>query len=235
MAMTREGETGASTWEARPDSGTPAPGAPSSRRGAKVLRPAAFQRDDAALVAAVRSGAVGAQRTLYERHARHVERVLLRLLGDARLVPDALHDVFIEVFRDLDKLREPAALKAWMTRVAVFVARGHIRRRRRRRWLRFVAPETLPAREAPVADTDVTEALRHVYALLDTLPPDERIAFALRIVEGMDLKEVAAACDCSLATVKRRIKRAETAFLAAAAKDDSLAPWLKGGSRWTTT
>jgi len=219
MAAKREGEVSAP---------------PASGPGAKVLRPAAFQLDDSGLVEEALDGNEAAKRQLFDRHARHVERVLMRLLGDASQIPDALHDVFVQVFRDLQSLREPSALKAWLTKVAVYVARGRIRRRTRRRWLKFMSPDDLPTRAAPVAGEDVSEALRSVYMVLDTLPADERIAFALRIIEGMELKEVAQACDCSLATVKRRIKRAETAFVTAAREHESLRPWLMGGSRWTT-
>ncbi|MEZ4298352.1 MAG: sigma-70 region 4 domain-containing protein [Polyangiaceae bacterium] len=52
-------------------------------------------------------------------------------------------------------------------------------------------------------------ALEATYAVLGELPADERIAFALRFIEGMELTEVAASCGVSLATVKRRIGRAE--------------------------
>ena len=38
---------------------------------------------------------------------------------------------------------------------------------------------------------------------------DDRIAWTLRYVEGHDLKATAALCDCSFATVKRRIRRAQ--------------------------
>ena len=207
---------------------------PASGPGAKVLRPAAFQLTDEALVEGALAHDDGAKRQLFERHGRHVERVLMRLLGDASELGDALHDVFVQVFRDLEKLRDPSSFKAWTTQVAVYVARGRIRRRMRRRWLRFMAPGDVPTRTAAVAEAEVTEALRSVYVVMDGLPADERIAFALRIIEGMELKEVAEACDCSLATVKRRIKRAETAFVAAARDHESLRPWLIGGSRWTT-
>jgi RNA polymerase sigma-70 factor (ECF subfamily) len=36
-----------------------------------------------------------------------------------------------------------------------------------------------------------------------------RIAWTLRMVEGLELAEVASACGCSLATAKRRIAAAE--------------------------
>ena len=53
-------------------------------------------------------------------------------------------------------------------------------------------------------------------SILDRLPVDERLAFALRYINGLELVAVAAACDVSLATVKRRLQRAERSFVAAA-------------------
>jgi RNA polymerase sigma-70 factor (ECF subfamily) len=51
--------------------------------------------------------------------------------------------------------------------------------------------------------------LKGVYALLDRLPTEQRIALVLRRVEGMELAEIATAMKLSLATVKRRLVLAE--------------------------
>ena len=51
--------------------------------------------------------------------------------------------------------------------------------------------------------------IAQIYALLRTLPTDDRIAWTLRAVEGHDLETVARLTRCSLATVKRRISRAQ--------------------------
>jgi len=50
--------------------------------------------------------------------------------------------------------------------------------------------------------------------VLSTISANVRIAWMLRHVEGLELAEVASACGCSLATVKRRIAAAETAIRA---------------------
>ena len=55
---------------------------------------------------------------------------------------------------------------------------------------------------------------------------DERIAFSLRRLDGMELKEIAHACGCSLATIKRRLARAEKRFLSRAEKHQALQSWL---------
>jgi RNA polymerase sigma-70 factor, ECF subfamily len=196
-----------------------------------VVRALPFTGDDAALVAAMRSGHPGATTTLFDRYGGHVRSVLARLIGVDSELADLLHDVFIAALDRIDQLNDPAQLKAWLTSIAVFTARGTIRKRARWRWLRIVdePPEVPVSAPSHVA----REALRRLYVVLDRLAPDDRIAFALRFVQGMELTEVAAACGCSLATIKRRLAKAETRFLELARKEPALVEWMEGGSRWT--
>jgi RNA polymerase sigma-70 factor (ECF subfamily) len=68
--------------------------------------------------------------------------------------------------------------------------------------------------------------MRAVYRVLGGLNTDQRIAFALRFIAGMELTEVAASCGVSLATIKRRLGRAQSAFTSAARREPSLVEWL---------
>ena len=91
------------------------------------------------------------------------------------------------------------------------------------------------ARTEPVTqalDAEGRQTLRAVYAVLQRMPADERIAFALRYIDGMELTEVAAACSISLATVKRRLRRSEDRFLRSARSHSLLEKWVEEGSRW---
>lgn len=191
--------------------------------------------DDAALVESALRGDPAAGSRIFDRHASHVARVLARVLGPDSEIADLVHDVFVMVLRDLRRLTDPSALKAWVTAIAVNTARGQIRKRSRRRWLRFFAPEDLPETEGPSADEDVREATRATYAILERMPADDGIAFALRFIDGMELTEVAAACEVSLATIKRRLARAEAAFVEQARAHPVLELWMEGGSRWATS
>lgn len=203
---------------------------------ATVVRPMAFpvETDDASLVEAALRRVPAARAQIFERHANHVARVLARLLGTDDEIADLVHDVFVMALRDLPRLNDPSALKAWLTAITVNTARGHIRKKTRRRWLRFFAPEDLPEMQAATADDGVLEATRATYAVLDQLTPDDRIAFALRFVDGMELTEVAIACDVSLATIKRRLARAEATFLERARTFPALETWMEWGGRWAT-
>jgi RNA polymerase sigma-70 factor (ECF subfamily) len=201
-----------------------------------VFRPLPFSGDDTALVEGLRAGHPGAVAAFYDRFAPHVHRVLARVLGADRELSDVHHDVFVRALGSAKDISEPAALKAWITQVAVFTARTCIQKRSRRWWLRLLPPDEVPEQEAPPTPSgEVNEALQATYQVLDKLPADERIAFALRFVDGMELTEVAQGCGVSLATIKRRLARAEDRFLAMARRQPALKDWLEGGARWGST
>jgi RNA polymerase sigma-70 factor (ECF subfamily) len=183
---------------------------------------------DEALVAALRENRPDAAATLFDRYAVHVRRVLARVLGPDSDQLDLVQDVFVTALESISKLDEPRALRAWLTQIAIFSARTRIRRRTRWRFLRFMPSEELPELALDAVDYDGTEALRAVYRTLAKLSADERIAFALRFIDGMELTDVAAACQVSLATVKRRLARAQAAFREAARPEPALAEWLRG-------
>jgi RNA polymerase sigma-70 factor (ECF subfamily) len=184
---------------------------------------------DAGLVAALTAGRPDARTALFDRYAGDVERVLYRILGPDPEVYDLLHDVFLVALTSVHGLRNADALRSWLTGIAVRKARKCIRRRKRWRFIQFVPPSGLPEREAITASAEVSEAVRSAYALLGELPADERIAFALRHIDGMELTAVAEACGVSLATIKRRLSRAQEKFVERAAAHGALHEWLAGG------
>jgi RNA polymerase sigma-70 factor (ECF subfamily) len=184
---------------------------------------------DAALVAALKAGRPDAGRTLFDRYGRDVERVLFRVLGPDAELADLLHDVFLVALTSISQVRDPNALRGWLTGVAVRKARKCIVKRQRWRIIQFFGHNDVPEGEARVAPVEVSEALRCTYEVLERLPADERLAFALRHIDGMELTAVAAACGVSLATIKRRLSRAQRTFVRIASDHDALAPWLERG------
>ena len=200
-----------------------------STRAGEVV---SFGGDDQALLDGLQRGEPGATIALFDRYAPLVERVLARIVGTDPDLPDLVHEVFAGMLAGAAKVRKAAALKDWVTSVAIFRARTHIRQRMRRRlWERLFAPEKLPDVPAPPRDDSASEALRVTYELLGRLPVDERIAYALRTFADMKLTDVADACGISLATAKRRLARAEQRFLAMAEAQPAIRAWLSDHRR----
>jgi RNA polymerase sigma-70 factor (ECF subfamily) len=195
-------------------------------RAPDAADPEADARLDERLVLGLRGREPWAAAALVDRYGGHVRRVLWRVLGgDDSEQADLAQEVLVSAWRGIGQLQHSSSLKAWLTHVAVFTARGAIRRRRRRRWLTFRSQ--LPEQPLPWASEELQEAAAAVYRIFDQLPADERIPFALRSMDGLSLEETAAACGMSLATVRRRLVRAERRFFKLAAQSPALAPWLK--------
>ena len=187
--------------------------------------------DDRALVEALRRNEPWARTALIEKYEPHIERVVAGALGLDPDLADIIQDVFVRVLEGIHQLKDPGALRGWIGTLAVFTARGHIRKRRRWRWIRFLAPQDVPEVPAVPHNPEASATMRAMYRVLDTLPAEERLVFTLRFMAELELTEVAAACGVSLATIKRRLSRAEARFQEVACQDPLLSERLAGRSR----
>jgi RNA polymerase sigma-70 factor, ECF subfamily len=145
------------------------------------------------------------------RYAPYVAGVAARLLGrDDHEVEDVAQDVFWIASRRLASLHSLEAARPWLVTVTVRVVR---RRLRRRRWRQLFQrpPEALDV-PASGATPEERALLQRMYRVLETARAEDRLAWLLRHVEQERLEDVALACDCSLATAKRRIAAVQEIF-----------------------
>jgi RNA polymerase sigma-70 factor, ECF subfamily len=183
----------------------PGSGAPADPRG-----PESAAEDDK-LVARARQSDLGAFEALYRRHAGFAMNLAVRIQGSANDAEDIVHDAFLRANERLSELRDGSAFRAWLGSIVVRLVRTRLRRRRFLGSLGLSNPEPieLDAIASPNADPESRVLLAQVYSLLQTMPADDRIAWTLRHVDHHRLEVVATLTDCSLATVKRRIVRAQ--------------------------
>lgn len=185
---------------------------PETRRGPKGSRSALANLPDAQLVGLGAEGDVQALEMLYRRHAAFAINLATRIEGSPRDVEDIVHDAFLRAFERLRDLTDRSAFKGWLGSIVVHAVRSRMRRGKLLNLLglgRASEPVDLDAIASPEASPHVRAQLAQIYALLRTLPTDERIAWTLRCIEGHELEAVANLTSCSLATVKRRITRAQ--------------------------
>ncbi len=167
--------------------------------------------EDEKLVARARHHDLLAFEVLYRRHAGFALNLAVRIQGTANDAEDIVHDAFLKANERLAELRDGAAFRAWLGSIVVRLVRTRLRRRRLLSSLGLASPEPieLDAIASPNADPESRVLLAQVYSLLQTLPADDRIAWTLRYVDHHRLEAVAQLVDCSLATAKRRILRAQ--------------------------
>jgi RNA polymerase sigma-70 factor (ECF subfamily) len=170
------------------------------------------QESDGELVVRAKKGDRWAEEALYRRHVSVVTRLAQRLLARSIEAEDVVQDTFVTAFGELRNLRDEDAFAGWLARIAVHQVHRRFRRRKLLRAFGLDREEddlTLALQVDPAADPETVAALRELDRWLARLGARERIAWTLRHVEGHKLEEVAAACDCSLATAKRAIASAD--------------------------
>jgi RNA polymerase sigma-70 factor (ECF subfamily) len=204
-----------------PDSSLPIDFVPSRHDAAAV--------SDAALVQGIACKQEWAAAALWARFGTLVYRIADRGLGSPHEAEDLTQDVFLCLFRKIGTLRDPNALRSFVVSVTIRNLRWRLRRRRVRQWIHLTETGELP--ELPARGVDLGQALHRFYRLLDKLRVDDRVVFVLRRVDGMALKEVARATGYSLATVKRRLCRADAALSRLMEGEPVLMAFLPGEGR----
>jgi RNA polymerase sigma-70 factor (ECF subfamily) len=164
---------------------------------------------DTDLVTRCRRGDHTAWRMLHDRHAPTVYRFLSALGVPPAEREDACQDVFVAVYRSLDRFRGAARLSTWIYRIA---ARGAGRAMRRRRMHAMLA--TLLQREpAPPPEADPSEKsarLALLDGLLGRLSEKKRLVLVLFEIEELPVDEIAKIAGCPENTVWSRLHHART-------------------------
>jgi RNA polymerase sigma-70 factor (ECF subfamily) len=174
--------------------------------------PIAREITDAELVGRAQKGDRWAEEMLYRRHAGFVTGLCSRLLRHALDAEDTVQDAFVDVLEQLERLRDPAMFRRWLTGIAVHKAHRRLRRRRLLRWLGLGDPgqeEAIQSSASHSVSPEMHVELERLDRVLKALPDADRIAWQLRHVEGCELEEVADLCRCSRSTAQRRINRAD--------------------------
>lgn len=183
----------------------------------------ATSASEAELLGGVVAGKPAAIAELFDRYSRLVRRMLIRTLGSDFDVDDLMQETFLTAVRRAPTLRDPGALSSFIVGIAIRQAKNELRRRAVRRWIGLTQDDESPARGS---DAVAREGVRHLNRALEQLDPSARVLFVLRHVEELELTEIARAEHCSLATLKRRLARAERRFEAIAERDPVLRDYL---------
>lgn len=144
---------------------------------------------------------------LWTRYGPLVYRIAERAMGSRHEAEDLTQDVFLCVFNKIAGLRDRSALRSFVVSVTIRTVKWKLRRKRLRQWVQLTESGNLP--DQPVHGVDAEVTLRCFYRLLDKLSADDRLIFVLRRVDGMQLDEVGHATGHSVATVKRRLAKAD--------------------------
>ncbi len=142
---------------------------------------------------------------LMRAHEKQVLGTALRLLGNLEDAQDAAQEVFLRLYKSLNRLPDIQEIKPWLYRVTVNVCNDMHRARRRRAWEPLSGPDPVSLQPDPELAWAHQERGRLVEIALKTLPEKERAAVVLRDLQGLSTREVAEILGSSEVTVRSQI------------------------------
>ena len=189
---------------------------------------------DNGVIAAARTGDMRAFSELVRRYEQTVYRYSFKLCRDREKAEETFQDTFINVYRKLGTFDGRSRFSTWLYAIVT----NNCLMRHRRRKIREIE-ESLEALESPATSADgkfaheiarwdetpadivMDKELRaEIEKEIGKLPPDYRIVFTLRDMEGKSTEETARIAGISKEAAKSRLRRAR-AFLR-----DQLTPYM---------
>ncbi len=159
---------------------------------------------DQDIVARVQRGDEQAFESLTKADFPRLYRVARGVLGDSHLAEDATQQAFVEIWRDITRLRDPAKYEGWSYRLLVRACYAEAKRRPDKE----VTVDSYPV-EPATADAYATVAARdQLERGLQRLSMDHRVVLVLRFFLGMTPEKVAETLGISRWTVYARSDRA---------------------------
>lgn len=176
---------------------------------------------DAELVKRVQAGDKTAFDLLVRKYQSRVISLVGRYVKNQATAQDISQEAFIKAYRGLKNFRGDSAFYTWLYRIAINTAKNHLVAQSRR-----VPDVEIDAQEAEQYGTSVLlqdqcspervlltdEIKKEVFATIEALPDDLKMAITLRELEGMSYEEIAESMDCPIGTVRSRIFRAREAI-----------------------
>lgn len=135
--------------------------------------------------------------------------------------PDVVQDAFVEAWRHIDRLRDPAAFDPWLRSIVVNRCRNVLRTRDRR-----VRTIDLAAAGAVVGETGDESGLRaeqrdRLDRAFHRLSADHRAVLALRYTLDLQVRDIALTLHVPEGTVKSRLNAAITRLRVAVGEEST--------------
>jgi RNA polymerase sigma-70 factor, ECF subfamily len=162
--------------------------------------------DDFSLIKRFIEGDETTFRLLVQRHKDKVRNITYLTLGSTDEVDDIAQDVFLTVYKNLNRFRFESQFSTWLYRITVNKCKDHLRKKRIRNiFISIKEEEHEPSYTSSHENRDTAEIVRKA---VDELPDKLRIPLMLKDLEGLSYQEIAQTVNCEVGTVKSRIFRA---------------------------
>jgi RNA polymerase sigma-70 factor (ECF subfamily) len=172
--------------------------------------------NDPQWIQSAREGDERAFAELVRRHSGGLHRAVARILADDAEAWDVVQMAFLKAWQKLDRYDPKYSFTTWLYRIGTNLAIDLLRSRTSRERAHKAGTEhrlrVVGSGESAGARADSGEADDILRELVGVLTPQQRSAFVLREMEGLETAEVADVLGCSATTVRNHIFQARKAL-----------------------
>ncbi|MBQ5398564.1 MAG: sigma-70 family RNA polymerase sigma factor [Ruminococcus sp.] len=149
---------------------------------------------------------------IYIRYKNLMFTQAFEILGDAALAEDAVHDAFMRIIQNTDKLESPDSprTRGYVVIVTVNVAKTMYRKNNRQTVMSLDEEQIDDSDVISDVETKLTAEL--VAEKIALLPERYREVMLLRFLHNLSDKEIASSLGISRSNVRKRLERARSAL-----------------------
>ena len=173
--------------------------------------------DETDLVARLKQGDESAFRMIVETRKDLVYNTALGLLQNAGDAEDITQEVFIKVYESVHQFKGESAFSTWLYRIAVTKSLEMIRNRKRKKRFAFITGLFGDSNELrhdppdfvhPGIQLDNREKATVLFKAIEKLPENQKIAFTLNKLEGLNYQEISEIMNATVSSVESLLHRA---------------------------
>ena len=166
--------------------------------------------DEKQLVARIIEGDENAFEALFADYQLKIVNLCYAILHNREEAEDITQEVFLEIYRSIDKFQWKSSLSTWIYRIAINKTINQTKKNKLRRFFSLENNNVLNVNSFEQSDWTVKEKqyTNYLHQAIEKLPNKQKKAFVLFNYEQLPQKEIAEIMNCSLQSVEVLVFRA---------------------------
>lgn len=163
----------------------------------------ASERDEI-LIEKIKEGDQDAFKKLYDKYKFQIFSLIQKMLRNSIYQEDALQEVFIRVYKYLNKFRKESALQTWLYKITLNVCRSFLKKDKK-----TVLLEDSKEMNFGIQEPDEDKILKEfIIKAVNSLPHKQKEVFILKHFDGLKISEISEIIGSKEGTVKAHLFRA---------------------------
>jgi RNA polymerase sigma factor (sigma-70 family) len=156
-------------------------------------------------------------KALVKEHQSRVYHHAMQILRNREEAEDVCQETFIQVYESIKSFKGQSSLSTWIIRIAINKALEKLRKEKRRNQLREILPWWMPEESKSIDSIQMhpgikledKETAAMLYKAIDSLNPNQRVAFTLIKLDEISYTEASEMMDLSIKAIESLVSRAK--------------------------